>query len=228
MRFLFVIIFLSIGFVEASENEKIALEAEAFYSLGKYDLACEAFERLLERVESPSQKSLVRYNLGNSWMARGEWRKALHEFSKISPDDLDSPMLGRGVTTNIAYALWKQSESWIELEDWSSLERGLKEGLESLGIATQAEDRAAQFEGRKTEKEDLILLEKHLKELLNRARKEKKQQSAQNRAHSQERLTSSDPQKQKKELLHRVQEIYFEDAKPPKLSQIPKNGGHLW
>ncbi|MEC7839240.1 MAG: tetratricopeptide repeat protein [Chlamydiota bacterium] len=122
-------------------------DAVNYYQAEDYSQAREYYQKLLLQVNEDWQKAIIKYNLATTYLAEGDYVKAIRDFQDISLGKNPFPLILRYVKTNLAVARWRQAKKNIELMDTepNSLQEDylhafflLSQALQDLNAASDA------------------------------------------------------------------------------------------
>lgn len=106
-----VLILLGSSFfhLQSQDLSKVSREAQIYFEAKNYDHVRQIYEEMSVENLPSWVKEEVHYNLGTTWVAQGEWDKALDQFNQVNLDQYSFPLLAYHLKFNSAYAHWQMA-----------------------------------------------------------------------------------------------------------------------
>lgn len=104
-----LLIFLSLSsfYLQSQDLSKVSRQAQIYFEAKNYDQVRQIYEEISVENLPSWVKGEVHYNLGTTWIAQGDWDKALDQFNEVNLDQNSFPLLAYNLKFNSAYAHWQ-------------------------------------------------------------------------------------------------------------------------
>ncbi len=89
-------------------------QASRFVEANAYPQALETYQGLLEFPLDPFEKAVISYDIGNVYLEKGDWDRAVSQYQKILENKSFPPLIARPLYTNLAIAQYQRAKSLIE------------------------------------------------------------------------------------------------------------------
>lgn len=112
-------------------------EAEAYFEAQMYPKARERFQNMLQEPLEPWERAIIIYNLGNVWLAAGEWEQAVTTFQSVPLDNHLAPLLSDRIQRNLMLTYLRQAVSILKTGE---NEQAIELLNKVIGMASQVDE----------------------------------------------------------------------------------------
>ncbi|MFT4552915.1 MAG: tetratricopeptide (TPR) repeat protein [Chlamydiales bacterium] len=172
----FLIVVLWGSALHGESYEERVLLAERYFLGKEFTKALEVYQGVLEETLTPSERSVVNYNLGSIYLEQRNWDEAHRCFQAVSIEEDSSPLLLLGFFSNMTLLYIRQADELFHTldeeepsfkEQLQSVTVKVSEGLKSLEDAMEIDNQLALVEGREAGEvsDDLLKMKRVLKKL---------------------------------------------------------------